>query len=210
MADDVLTKDKERGLTQVNYQRKNARLAAAVLAAAMMAAPVCALAAETSAHVPGSQSAQEATRKIMPFGKTHAFRGVSVSQSWLRQVRLGGVLLNIRLHTPMGEEITFREKLALSESGDRSVCLYLMASSASEVITLQLDQPAVDALHRLGVSQIVVADKERNIRADYQLSELEAVRQALGLEELEQLCVSGENAPVTVVSVDGIRRQVNP
>ena len=42
------------------------------------------------------------------------------------------------------------------------------------------------------------------------VSELEAVRDALGLTAAEQLCVSGEDAPVTVVSEDGVRRQVNP
>jgi len=41
------------------------------------------------------------------------------------------------------------------------------------------------------------------------VSELQAVRDALGLGDKEQLCVSGENAPVTVVSEDGVRRQVN-
>jgi hypothetical protein len=50
----------------------------------------------------------------------------------------------------------------------------------------------------------------RNVRAVYSVSELEAVRGALGLEAAEQLCVSGEDAPVTVVSEDGVRRQVNP
>ena len=191
------------------YQGKKIRMAAFLLAAAMMTAPVSVLAAETSAHVPGSHAAQETVEKIS-FARQKAFRGVSVSREWLRQVRLGGVLLNIRLHTPMGDEVTFKEKLGLSESGSGSVCLSLLASCAGEVITLQLDQPAINALHRLGVDEILVADVNKNVRAVYSVAELEAVRGALGLGELEQLCVSGEDAPVTVVSVDGVRRQVNP
>ena len=51
------------------YQGKKTRLASAVLAAAMLLTPVCALAAETAAHVPGSQAAQETVQKIKPFGK---------------------------------------------------------------------------------------------------------------------------------------------
>lgn len=192
------------------YQGKKNLLAATVLAAAMVVVPAGVLAAETSAHVPGSQRAQATITTIKPFGKARAFRGVSVSQHWLKQVRLGGVLLNIRLHTPMGEEVTFKEKLAASETGDGSACLYLQASRRDGVITLQLDQTAVDALKRLGVSEIVVADFDLDVRACYKLSELEAVRAALGLEDGEQLCVSGEDAPVTVVSVDGVRREVNP
>ena len=46
-------------------------------------------------------------------------------------------------------------------------------------------------------------------KASDDADEMQAVRDALGLGASEQLCVSGENAPVTVVSEDGIRRQVN-
>jgi hypothetical protein len=45
---------------------------------------------------------------------------------------------------------------------------------------------------------------------DYMVSELQAVRCALSLGDAEQLCVSGEDAPVTVVSEDGVRRHINP
>lgn len=190
------------------YQGKKNRIAAAVLAAAMMMTPAGVLAAETAAHVPGSQTAQQTTSQLRPFVRGKAFRGITVSKHWLRQARLGGLMLNLRLHTPMGDEVTFREKLDHTSSRDGGACLYLQASENDEVITLQLDQSAVDALHRLGVTEIVVADYDLNVRATYQLSELEAVRQALGLTAGEQLCVSGEDAPVTVVSEDGVRREV--
>ncbi|MBE5799951.1 MAG: hypothetical protein E7321_08385 [Clostridiales bacterium] len=191
--------------------KKNTRiLAAAALCAAMTIAPVSMLAAETSAHVPNSVEAQEIAERLPSFRKAGPYRGVNVSNSWLRQARLGGVMLNLRLHTPMGDEVTFREMLKAAPSDPDSMCLYLQASQSGDVITMQLDQPAVDALNNLGIVEIVVADLNRYVRAHYMVSELEAVRAALGLEDAEQLCVSGEDAPVTVVSEDGVRRQVNP
>ena len=192
------------------YQGKKNRLASAVLAAAMLLTPVCALAAETAAHVPGSQAVQETVQKIKPFGKkVKPFGDITVSREWLRQGRINGVLINLRLHTPMGEEVTFREKADHASARDGSACLYLQASIDHEVITLQMDQEAINTLKRVGITEIVVADRSLNVRARYSVSELEAVRDALGLGASEQLCVSGENAPVTVVSEDGIRRQVN-
>ena len=119
------------------------------------------------------------------------------------------MLINLRLHTPMGEEVTIREKAEQASTRDASACLYLQASIDHEVITLQMDQEAMNTLTRVGITEIVVADKNLNVRACYSVSELQAVRDALGLGDKEQLCVSGENAPVTVVSEDGVRRQVN-
>ena len=191
------------------YQGKKNRLAAAVLAAVLLITPAIALAAETSANVPNSQAAQETVQKLKPFGKVEAFGDITVSREWLRQVRLCGVLINMRLHTPMGDEITFKEKVDHASTRDGSACLYLQASTDDEVITLQMDQEAMNTLKRIGVTEIVVADKNLDVRACYTVAELQAVRDALGLGELEQLCVSGEDAPVTVVSEDGVRRQVN-
>lgn len=185
-------------------------LIAAGLCAAMMTAPGCVLAAETSAHVPNSVAAQQMQEKLPSFRNAKAYRGVSVSNAWLRQVRLEGTMLNIRLHTPMGAEVTFREMLKAAPSDVDSMCLYLQASCNGDVITMQLDQTAIDALDNLGIIEIVVADLDRNVRAHYRVSELQAVRDALNLTQAEQLCVSGEDAPVTVVSEDGVRRQINP
>ena len=194
----------------MNAKKNMKTLICAGLLAAMMTAPASLLAAETSAHVPNSVEAQAVQERLPSFRKAQAYRGVSVSNSWLRQVRLNGVLINIRLHTPMGEEITFREMLKAAPSDVDSMCLYLQASRSGDAITMQLDQPAIDALHNLGIVEIVVADENRSVRAQYMVSELEAVRRALGLGDAEQLCVSGEDAPVTVVSEDGVRRQINP
>ena len=194
----------------MNAKKNMRKLMAAGLCAAMLTAPACVLAAETSAHVPNSVEAQQLQERLPSFRDAKAYRGVSVSNQWLRQVRLEGMLLNIRLHTPMGDEITFREMLKAAPSNVDGMCLYLQASKNIEAITMQLDQTAIDALHNLGILEIVVADLDRHVRAHYMVSELEAVREALGLSAAEQLCVTGEDAPVTVVSEDGVRRQINP
>lgn len=192
------------------YQGKKNRFAAMVLAMMLLCAPAGVLAAETSAHVPGTPAAQETAEKLTPFGKkAKAFGDITVSREWLRQARLCGVLINLRLHTPMGDEVTFKEKVDHASTRDGYACLYLQASTDHEVITLQMDQEAMNTLKRIGITEIVVADKHLNVRAEYKVSELQAVRDALGLGEMEQLCVSGKDAPVTVVSEDGVRRQVN-
>lgn len=194
----------------MNVKNHMKNLIAAGLLAAMMTVPAGVLAAETSAHVPNSVEAQQIQERLPSFRSAKEYRGVSVSKDWLRQVRLGGSMLNIRLHTPMGDEVTFREMLRAAPSNVDGMCLYLQASRNIEAITMQLDQTAIDGLHNLGILEIVVADLDRNVRAHYMVSELEAVRNALGLTAAEQLCVTGEDAPVTVVSEDGVRRQINP
>jgi len=194
----------------MNANKHTRTLAAAALALVLAACPAAVLAAETSAHVPGSVAAQETAERLSSFNGAKAYRGVSISDKWLRQAKLGGVMYNLRLHTPMGEEVTFREMLRAAPSDVDYMCLYLQANKRDDVITLQMDQHAMDALKNLGIVEIVVADMDRYVRAHYMVSELQAVRDALALEDAEQLCVSGEDAPVTVVSEDGVRRQINP
>ena len=194
----------------MNAKKNMKKLISAGLLAAMMTMPGSILAAETSAHVPNSVEAQQVQERLPSFRNAKAYRGVSVSNNWLRQVRLNGNLLNIRLHTPMGDEVVFREMLKASKSDVDFMCLYMQAACSGDAITMQMDQSAIDALHNLGIIEIVLADENRNVRAHYVVSELEAVREALGLSDAELLCVSGEDAPVTVVSEDGVRRQINP
>ena len=73
---------------------------------------------------------------------------------------------------------------------------------------LQMDQRALDVLVRVGVTEIVVADMDGCVRMRYAVKDLCDVRTALGLEAAEQLAVSGEHDPITVVSEDGVRRQL--
>ena len=194
----------------MNAKKNMKALISAGLLAAMLTAPSAMLAAETSAHVPNSVEAQQAQERLPSFRNAKGYRGVSVSNNKLRQVRLNGMLLNIRLHTPEGDEVLFYEMLKASRSDVDYMCLYLQATRSGDAITMQLDQSAIDALKNLGIIEIVVADENRSVRAHYVVSELEAVRHALSLTDAELLCVSGEDAPVTVVSEDGVRRHINP
>lgn len=59
-----------------------------------------------------------------------------------------------------------------------------------------------------GITEIVLADFDFYIQATYQVADLAAMREVLGLSSGEQLCLTGENAPLTVVSEDGVRRQI--
>ena len=107
----------------MNAKKNMKTLIAAGLCAVMMTVPACMLAAETSAHVPNSVEAQQIGERLPILRREKAYRGVTVSDKWMRQVRLGGVMLNLRLHTPMGEEITFYERLKYAPSDVNRMCL---------------------------------------------------------------------------------------
>lgn len=182
-------------------------MAALALAAVLLASPAAAAAAETAPLVPNAQAEQQTVEKISAFGRQRGYRGVSASDKQLRQARVGGMMLDLRVFTPMGGEVTFREKLGRASYGE-DICLTMQAASREDSLMLQMDQRALDVLARVGVTEIVVADCDGYIRMRYSVGELSDVRAALGLGAAEQLAVSGENDPITVVSEDGVRRQL--
>lgn len=185
------------------------RAAAAMLAALMTIAPLSALAAETSALTPGAQGQPASTGEVMQaFKRDRSFLGISASSKWLNQARIGGLMLNLRLFTPQGVSVTFQEDLTAATAGAGEIRLNMRASSWEEELVLQLDQHAVDVLKRVGITEIVIADDQMAVRAKYDVAELDAIRAHFALGEKEQLCVSGEDNPVTVVSEDGVRRQI--
>jgi len=184
-------------------------IAMLILCAMVLCLPLCA-AADTAPLVPGAQEQQHTGEHIGPFGHNRSYLGVTASKGWKYQARLGGVNLNLRLFSAVGERITFQEKVSPADTGKWDIRLNLAASVSDEPLVLQLDQTAVDILNRLNVTEIVVADNNSRVVMRYLVSDLEDVRTALGLGDLEQLCVSGENDPVTVVSEDGVRRQATP
>lgn len=179
--------------------------AAIALCAVLMAAPAGAQAMDTAPLVPNQQAQQQKQERIITFGRERGFRGITASDKWLRQARIGGVMLNLRVFNANGSEVTFQEKLSYATDG--GICLYMHAHSNADSLMLQMDQPAIDTLKRLDITQIVVADFDGHVRMRYQVAELDAVRGALGLQAVEQLGVSGENDPLTVVSEDGVRRK---
>lgn len=183
-------------------------MAALALAAVLMAAPAAAAAAETAPLVPNAQAEQQTAQRIGSFGRVRSYKGLSASDKWLRQARVGGMMLDLRVFTVMGGEITFQEDLGKASAGGDAICLTMQAASNEENLMLQMDQRALDVLAHVNVTEIVVADIDGYVRMRYSVEELAAVRAALGLEAAEQLAVSGENDPITVVSEDGVRRQL--
>lgn len=199
----------EKGELSVNaYQRKRTHAAAMVLAAALLAAPACAAALETTPLVPGAQIAACEAERMPAFGRCRGYNGVTASDKWLKQARIGGMSIDLRVHTLLGEEITFQEDLGAARAGNGSICLYLSAYSGDKDLVLQVNQKALETLARAGVTEIAVGNKTGDICGYYTVKDLDAVRAALGLAEKELLCVSGEEDPVTVVSEDGVRRMV--
>ena len=183
------------------YQRKRTWMAAVALAATLLSAPAAAAAAETAPLVPNAQAEQQTQERIGTFSKSRAYKGVTASRKWLRQARVGGMMLDLRVFTAMGGEVTFRENL--SGAADGGILLTMQAASDERSLMLQMDQRALDVLVRVGVTEIVVADMDGCVRMRYAVKDLCDVRTALGLEAAEQLAVSGEHDPITVVSEDG-------
>ena len=78
-------------------KRLQTRAAAAALSALLLASPACALAAETAPLTLNTQqdAAVQTSRKDLGqleiFGRRRAYRGVSASDQWLYQARLGGL-----------------------------------------------------------------------------------------------------------------------
>lgn len=180
--------------------------AIALCAVLMAAAPAGAQAMDTAALVPNQQAQQQTQEKMPVTSSRCVFRGIETSSEWLRQARISGMLLNLRVFNANGSGVIFKEKLAGAEDG--GICLYMRAHSNADSLMLQMDQRALDVLARVGVTEIVVADDHRAVRAAYDVAELQAIRDHFGLTRGEQLCVSGENNPVTVVGEDGFRRQL--
>ncbi|MDO5377603.1 MAG: hypothetical protein Q4G52_04630 [Clostridia bacterium] len=186
------------------------RLAALALAALVSAAiPAGALAAERAPMPLAPEEASEPSGETLrPFGQTRGSRGVTASNAWLEQARIGGLMLSLRLFTPEGDAVTFEENLRPVASNAPEMDLELRASKWNGGLILELDQHALDVLARVGVVRIVVADMDYAVRASYEVEELAAIRTLFALGEKELLCVGAEDIPVTVVSEDGVRRQL--
>lgn len=183
------------------------RLAAALTAASLMSAPLTALALGTTPLAMRPQEeAEDAQVRLPAFTENRDYRGVRASREWLYQARLGGRLLSLRLHTAGGDQVTFQENLG--SDGADGIQLALRASGRDTGLLLQMDQDAVDTLTRLGITRIVVTDVDMVVQDAYMTEDLAAMRSLFELGERELLCVSGEEDPVTVVSEDGVRRQI--
>lgn len=105
--------------------------------------------------------------------------------------------------------MTFQEKLCAAQTGgEKDIRLCIRQGSRDGGLMLQLDQHVIDVFNRVGITEIVLADFDFYIQATYQVADLAAMREVLEISSGEQLCLTGENAPLTVVSEDGVRRQI--
>lgn len=190
-------------LNHMNHTR-----VAGLMLCALLLLPPNAVAAETTALAANVQGETTQGETIKPFGSDRSYRGVSASDEWMAQARIGGLMLNLRLFTPEGDFVSFQENLSRASSDPDYLRLTLLASQWDEDLILQLDQQAMNALHRVGVIEIVIVDDQYAIRARYFVSELQQIRDYFDLAYGEQLCLSGEDSPVTVVGEDGYRRQI--
>ena len=100
------------------------------------------------------------------------------------------------------------EIFAAQTGGSGDIRLCMRAGSDQGGLLLQMDQHAVDVLRRVGVTEIVLTDMDFYVQETYLVEDLAAMREALSLTSGEQLCLGGEDAPITVVSEDGVRRQI--
>ena len=184
------------------------RCCAALLAATMLLAAPAACAQETAPLAPVQQAAEaETPARARAFGARRSHNGVEASGEWLYQARLGNRLLALRMFTAEGEQITFQEDLSAADDAG-NIRLTLRASAREDKLLVQLDQDAADTLARLKITEIVVTDMDMHIHATYLTEDLLTLRSAFALGDAELLCLSGETEPVTVVSVDGVRRQI--
>lgn len=190
-------------LNHMNHTR-----VAGLMLCALLLLPPNAVAAETTALAANVQGETTQGETIKPFGPDRSYRGVSASDEWMAQARIGGLMLNLRLFTPEGDFVSFQENLSRASSDPDFLRLTLLASQWDEDLILQLDQQAMNALHRVGVIELVIVDHQYAVRARYFVSELQQIRDYFDLAYGEQLCLSGEDSPVTVVGEDGYRRQI--
>ena len=193
-------------------KRLQTRVAAAALSALLLTLPACALASETAPLTLNTQQNAEPVERrtdlgmLDAFGYKRAYMGVSAADEWLYQARIGGLSLKLCLFKPDGSGVAYQEKLCAAETSDRDIRLCIRAGSKEGGLLLQLDQHVIDVLNRVHITEIVLADVDYYIQETYLVSDIAAMREALSLTDGEQLCLAGENAPLSVVSEDGIRR----
>ena len=113
-----------------------------------------------------------------------------------------------RLALRAADAVIFQECLRPVEPGSRYLELQIAVAEWTDGMLMQIDQHAVDVLDRSGITNIVLADEKLGVREVYTVEELNALRELFTLGEGEQLCLSGEDAPLTAVSEEGVRRQL--
>lgn len=177
--------------------------AALLLLAALAALAPCAMAAtvRTAAPVqPGDT--------LPSFGKHRDCLGISASTEWLFQAYVGGRSIVLRTYGEKSDQLTFQEDLMRRSLDNKELRLSLRLRTQGSAGRIEVDQAALEHLKKLGVTEIVLADRAMTVIAAFETEDLLALREALKLGEKELLCIGGPDLPVTAVSEDGIRRNV--
>lgn len=181
-----------------------------MLAVLLAAAAAPAFAAETS---PWQLSEEEKPRRedlgrVPVFSRKRSANGVGAFPGWLRQARINGYYINLRLFAPDGSGTLFQEQLSPMKPGVSELRLFLRQQSARGDLMLQCDERALEILKAYNIREIVIADNQYYRQAAYTVADLSALREALSLRPGEQLCLSGESSPVMIVNESGNRRYV--
>ena len=175
-----------------------------VILLVLLILPVCVNASQT-APLNLDNTNVESTKengRVLPFRAQRSFNGVSASDQWLKQVRLDGISLNLRLFARDGEGVMIQEKLNQASDGKNR------QENEDGGLLLQADQTALETLRRLHVAEITVVDYNYYIQNTYTVDTLLTIREMLSLKDTEQLCVAGMEDPLSVVSENGIRRVI--
>ncbi len=181
------------------------------IACALLAMMIPALAFAAAETAPWSLTAKPQPRRedLGRVGLFCAERGageISASNRWLWQGRINGVLINMRLFAPDGSGTLFQEQLEVMTPGTSDLRLYLRQRTDQGGLMLQTDARALQILRNCGIREILLADKDYYLQNTFNVEEMSALREALGLEDGEQLCLGGEDDPVMIVSETGRRR----
>ena len=136
--------------------------------------------------------------------------GVKGSPYWLWQAYLGSGSIDLRLYDVkqpvFPKQILFRERVAYAGSADEK-CLNLTVRDAQQ-IELRVDAQALAKMAQAGITAVAIRNAGGEELAAYALADVQAIYGFFALEEGEILCLQGEDAPIYVHSVDGVRRAV--
>ena len=137
--------------------------------------------------------------------------GVKGSPYWLWQAYLGSSSIALRLYDvqqPMfPQQLLFRERVRFAGSGSDAKILTLTVREA-ESVELRADRDALARMSFAGIADVVVKNAEGKPLAAYAVEDMQAIMDFFGLEEGEILCLQGEDAPIYVHTVDGVRKAV--
>lgn len=147
--------------------------------------------------------------RLKPFGSTRDSLGVQASDKLLYQPYVAKMSLNLHLYDENGERILFDEDFGRLSFNNHDLRLAMRGHFPGESVTLEIDQRAIDRLSYFNFTELVVANYTWDVVAVYSLSDIQALRDALELDEDELICLSGDDAPITIVNAYGVRRLVD-